>query len=408
MNYVIIGNSAAAIGCIEGIRQVDAQSLITVIASEPYHTYSRPLISYLLYGKTDEQRMKYRPDGYYEKMGVKAMLGRTVEKIDAKTKKVTLENGEQVPYDKLLVATGSRPFVPPMEGLDTVQKKFTFMSLDDAKALEAALQPDSRVLIVGAGLIGLKCAEGIQDKVGSITVVDLAPRILPSILDEAGSQMVQKHIESKGIRFLLSDSVAKFDSGKAVLKSGKTLEYDIVVIAVGVRPNVELLKDAGAEVERGVVTDLQSHTTLKDVFAAGDCAQSHDITTGTDRVLALLPNAYMQGECAGVTMAGGEKSFDKAIPMNAIGFFGLHMITAGSYDGDEYVEQTEGSYKKLVTKDGLLKGYILIGDIKRAGIYTSLIREQTPLGDLDFDRIREKPQLMAFAKAERAKKLGGR
>ncbi len=408
MNYVIIGNSAAAIGCIEGIRQVDAQSLITVIASEPYHTYSRPLISYLLYGKTDEQRMKYRPDGYYEKMGVKAMLGRTVEKIDAKTKKVTLENGEQVPYDKLLVATGSRPFVPPMEGLDTVQKKFTFMSLDDAKALEAALQPDSRVLIVGAGLIGLKCAEGIQDKVGSITVVDLAPRILPSILDEAGSQMVQKHIESRGIRFLLSDSVAKFDAGKAVLKSGKTLEYDIVVIAVGVRPNVELLKDAGAEVERGVVTDLQSRTTLKDVFAAGDCAQSHDITTGTDRVLALLPNAYMQGECAGVTMAGGEKSFDKAIPMNAIGFFGLHMITAGSYDGDEYVEQTEGSYKKLVTKDGLLKGYILIGDIKRAGIYTSLIREQTPLGDLDFDRIREKPQLMAFAKAERAKKLGGR
>ena len=352
--------------------------------------------------------MKYRPDGYYEKMGVKAMLGRTVEKIDAKTKKVTLENGEQVPYDKLLVATGSRPFVPPMEGLDTVQKKFTFMSLDDAKALEAALQPDSRVLIVGAGLIGLKCAEGIQDKVGSITVVDLAPRILPSILDEAGSQMVQKHIESRGIRFLLSDSVAKFDAGKAVLKSGKTLEYDIVVIAVGVRPNVELLKDAGAEVERGVVTDLQSRTTLKDVFAAGDCAQSHDITTGTDRVLALLPNAYMQGECAGVTMAGGEKSFDKAIPMNAIGFFGLHMITAGSYDGDEYVEQTEGSYKKLVTKDGLLKGYILIGDIKRAGIYTSLIREQTPLGDLDFDRIREKPQLMAFAKAERAKKLGGR
>ncbi|MCI8496693.1 MAG: NAD(P)/FAD-dependent oxidoreductase [Clostridiales bacterium] len=407
MNYVIIGNSAAAIGCIEGIRQIDAQSLITVIASEPYHTYSRPLISYLLYGKTDEQRMKYRPDGYYEKMGVKAMLGRTVEKIDPKAKKVTLENGEQVKYDKLLVATGSRPFIPPMEGLDTVENKHTFMSLDDAKGLEAALKPDSRVLIVGAGLIGLKCAEGIQDKVGSITVVDLASRILPSILDEAGSRLVQEHIESKGIRFLLGDSVAAFDGDKATLKSGGTLEFDILVIAVGVRPNVELLKDAGAEVERGIVTDAQSRTSLKDVFAAGDCAQSHDITTGTDRVLALLPNAYMQGECAGITMAGGEKAFDKAIPMNAIGFFGLHMITAGSYDGDEYIDAKEGSYKKLVTKDGLLKGYILIGDIRRAGIYTSLIREQTPLAEIDFDRIKEKPQLMAFAKAERAKKLGG-
>ena len=408
MNYVIIGNSAAAIGCIEGIRQVDAQSLITVMASEPYLTYSRPLISYLLYGKTDERRMKYRPDGYYEKMGVKAMLGRTVEKIDPKAKKVTLENGEQVKYDKLLVATGSRPFIPPMEGLDTVSNKHTFMSLDDAKGLEAAIKPDSRVLIVGAGLIGLKCAEGIQDKVGSITVVDLAPRILPSILDEAGSAMVQKHIESKGIQFRLNDSVAAFEQNRATLKSGETLEFDVLVIAVGVRPNVELLKDAGAEVERGIVTDQQCRTSLKDVFAAGDCAQSHDITTDTDRVLALLPNAYMQGECAGITMAGGEKAYDKAIPMNAIGFFGLHMITAGSYDGDEYIDAKEGSYKKLVTKDGLLKGYILIGDIKRAGIYTSLIREQTPLASIDFDRIKEKPQLMAFAKAERAKKLGGK
>lgn len=407
MNYVIIGNSAAAIGCIEGIRQMDAQSLITVIASEPYHTYSRPLISYLLYGKTDEQRMKYRPDGYYEKMGVKTMLGRTVKAIDPAAKKVILEDGEAVKYDKLLVATGSRPFIPPMEGLDSVENKHTFLSLDDAKALEADLRPDSRVLIVGAGLIGLKCAEGIQNRVGSITVVDLAPRILPSILDETGSRMVQRHIESKGILFLLNDSVEKFSRNKALLKSGKTLDFDVLVIAVGVRPNVELLKEAGAVVERGVVTDLHCRTSLKDIFAAGDCAQSHDITTGTDRVLALLPNAYMQGECAGITMAGGEKAYDKAIPMNAIGFFGLHMITAGSYDGDAYIEQKNGSYKKLVARDGLLKGFILIGDIKRAGIYTSLIREQTPLAELDFERMREKPQMMAFAKAQRAKKLGG-
>jgi NAD(P)H-nitrite reductase large subunit len=136
---------------------------------------------------------------------------------------------------------------------------------------------------------------------------------------------------------------------------------------------------------------------------------SHDLTTDTDKILALLPNAYMQGEVAGVNMAGGKKSFQSSIAMNAMGVFDLHYITAGSYDGEEIIVPTEGkySYKKLVVKDGLLKGYILIGDIERAGIYTSLIREQTPLDSIDFDLIKECPQLMAFAKGERVGKLGG-
>ena len=158
MEYVIIGNSTAAVGCIEGIRSVDPEGAITVVASEPYHTYSRPLISYLLEGKTDGERMKYRPDSYYKEMGVKAKLGIKAVKLMPEEHKVVLEDGEELPYGKLLVATGSTPFVPSFEGLDTVEKKFTFLSLDDAKALEAALTPESRVLILGAGLIGLKCA----------------------------------------------------------------------------------------------------------------------------------------------------------------------------------------------------------------------------------------------------------
>ena len=121
----------------------------------------------------------------------------------------------------------------------------------------------------------------------------------------------------------------------------------------------------------------------------------------------MLPNAYMQGECAGINMAGGEKVYDNAIPMNAIGFFGLHMITAGSYDGEAYVVQTDNSYKKLVTSGGVLKGYVLIGDVARAGIYTAMVRERTQLDQVDFDLLKEKPQLMAFAREERAKKLGG-
>lgn len=407
MNYVIIGNSAAAVGCIEGIRSVDKEGKITVISNETYHTYSRPLISYLLYGKTDEQRMKYRPDNFYEENCCTAKLGVTVTKIDYAGKKVICDNGESIGFDKLLIATGSKPFVPPMTGLETVKNKFSFMSLDDAKGLEKAITKDSRVLIIGAGLIGLKCAEGIQHSVKSITVVDLADRILPSILDEEGSQMMKEHIEKQGIKMLLSNSVASFAPNSATLKDGQNVDFDVLVVAVGVRPNVELAKEAGATVNRGIATDDHCATTLKDVYAAGDCAESYDISVDQNRILALLPNAHMQGETAGINMAGGEKIFDKAIPMNAIGFFGLHIITAGSYEGETFVTRGENTYKKLVTKDNMLKGFILIGDIARAGIYTSLIREKTPLDTIDFELIKEKPQLMAFTAPQRAIKLGG-
>lgn len=407
MKYVIIGNSAAAVGCVEGIRTMDKTGAITVISDEPYTVYSRPLISYLIYGKTDEERMKYRPDSFYKDNGVKPLLGVMAVKVDYENKKVLLDGGKAEPFDKLLFAAGSRPFVPPMAGLEQVNQKFTFMKLDDAKKLQAAITKDSRVLIIGAGLIGLKCAEGISGKVKSITVIDMANRILPSILDEDGSAMMQKHIESKDVKFMLSNSVAQFDGNTAKLKNGEVVNFDILVVAVGVRPNTQLAADIGCKVGKGINIDEHSATNLPGVYAAGDCCECHDIADDTSRVLAILPNAYMQGETAGINMAGGEKVFDKAIPMNAIGFFGLHIITAGSYDGDAYVDKTENTYKKLVSKDNLLKGFILIGDVARAGIYTSLIREKTPLDTIDYELIKQHPQLMAFAKKQRAEKLGG-
>lgn len=407
MDYVLIGNSAAAIGCVEGIRQVDKEGKITVIASEKYHTYSRPLISYLLEGKTDLERMKYRPDSYYQELGVETKLGKKVVALKAEDHVVVLEDGEKVPYGKLLVATGSTPFVPPMEGLDTVKKKFTFLSLDDAKALESALTPETRVFIVGAGLIGLKCAEGIAHRVASVQIADLADRVLPSILDEAGAQRVQAVLERQGMEFFLRDSVAKFQGDTALLKSGTKVEFDVLVLAVGVRPNVDLVKDAGGEVNRGIVTDDSGLTSLPDVYAAGDCCESLDITSGEHRVLALLPNAYLQGECAGKNMAGEETRFTNAVPMNAIGFFGLHLITAGSYRGEKLVTEEKRFYKVFFVEDGLLKGFILIGDcLENAGVYTALIRERVPLDTVDFDLLREKPQFMAFSQEKRRQMFG--
>lgn len=402
---VIIGNSAAAVGCVEGVRSVDKNSEIVLIASEKHHTYSRPLISYLLYGKTDEQRMKYRPDSFYSDNMVDTMLGKTAVSVDPKGHTVKLESGEVISYDKLMVATGSSPFVPPMKGLDKVEKKFTFMTLDDAHALDKAISAESRVLVIGAGLIGLKCVEGIADKVKEIAVVDMADRILPSVLDAEGAELVQKSIEKHGVKFYLNDSAAELEPNKAKLKSGAEVEFDVLVVAVGVRPNIALLKDAGAECGRAIKTDNKCQTSLKDIYAGGDCTESYDITIGAERVLALLPNAYMQGNTAGVNMAGGERLYENAIPMNAMGMFGYHMITAGSYEGNVYTEKEGENYKKLFYKDNRLMGYIMIGDIKRAGIYTALIKNQTPLDSIDFELIKQKPQLMAFSAEDRREKL---
>ncbi len=411
MRYVIIGNSAAGIGAVEGIRQIDKQGEITVITNEPYHTYSRPLISYLLLGKTNEQKMKYRDDNFYEKNNVTFISGMNVTNISEKEKTIILQDETCISYDKLLVATGSSAFVPPFDGLDTVNNKFTFMSLDDAKALNTVLNKDSRVLIVGAGLIGLKCAEGILERVESVTVADLSSRVLSSILDDDGSRLIQNHLEDKGVTFKLSNSVKRFSKNTAVLANDEEIAFDILVLAVGVRPNTSLLQGI-AEIEKAIVIDSKCKTSSNDIYAAGDCTQSIDISSGQNKIMALLPNAYMQGEVAGINMAGGytaehNAEFNKAIPMNAIGFFGLHIITAGNYVGETYIEADGKNYKKLFYSDNRLNGYILIGNVEKAGIYTSIIRERTPLDTIDFELICKKPGLMAFTKEDRNLKLGG-
>lgn len=406
MKYVIIGNSAAGIGAVEGIRQVDKQGEITVITNETYHTYSRPLISYLLLGKTNEQKMKYRDDDFYVKNNVTFISGINVTKVDEKEKTILFEDMTCIPYDKLLVATGSSPFVPSFNGLDTVKNKFTFMSLDDAKSLDTVLNKNSKVLIVGAGLIGLKCAEGILEKVESVTVTDLAPKVLSSILDDDSSSLIQSHLEDKKIKFKLSNSVKEFLENTAIMTNNEEIEFDILVLAVGVRPNTSLLQGI-AEIEKGIVIDSKCKTSSADIYAAGDCTQSLDISSGQNKVMALLPNAYMQGEVAGINMAGDSADFSKAIPMNAIGFFGLHIITAGSYIGETYTETDGKIYKRLFYSNNRLNGYIIIGNVEKAGIYTSIIRESTPLDTIDFGLICKKPGLMAFTKEDRNLKLGG-
>ena len=419
MKYVIVGNSIAAVGAVEAIRRNDTEGSIVIIGNEKHHVYSRPLISYLLLGKTDEEKMKYRDNNFYTDNKCELLLGKTAVKIDPESKHVILDDGTQIGYDKLLLCTGSSPFIPPTQGLDKVEKKFTFTTLDDAKALEKAIEgsatrcdgncpnKQAKVLIVGAGLIGLKCAEGISKKNVEITCIDLAPRVLSSILDDDGSEIIKKHLESHNIKFHLQRQIARIEDNTAYLDDGTAIPFDILVMAVGVRPNISLLKDIEGKTNRGIVIDERCRTSIPDIYAAGDCCESHDISSGEQKVMALLPNAYMQGECAGLNMAGVDFTFDQAFPMNSIGLLGKHIMTAGTYAGEIYIEKDENNYKKLFYSGNRLNGFILIGNIEKAGIYTSLIRERTPLDTLDFELICKMPGLMAFSRKIRAEKLGG-
>lgn len=405
--YLIIGNGVAAAAAVEGIRSVDAEGSITVISAEKHPVYCRPLISYYLEGRTDTTKMAYRAPDFYEKNKAEVLWGRRAAALDADGKTVTLDDGTTLAYTKVCVAAGSSPFVPPFAGLDSVEKAHAFMTLDDALGLEAAVTPASRVFIVGAGLIGLKCAEGLFERAASVTVCDLAPRILSSILDDEGGEMVKAHLEAEGVSFLLGDSVAAFEGKTAHMKSGVDVDFDVLVLAVGVRANTSLVKDAGGAVDRGILVDASMRTSLSDVFAAGDCTQGDDVSFGAKRVLALMPNAYMQGFTAGVSMAGGEKTFDNPIPMNSIGLLGVHVMTAGTYAGDVYAEKTENSLKKLFVKDGYLVGFILINDTARAGIYTSMIRNRVPVSGVNFEILKKTPTSAAFSEETRRKMFGG-
>ena len=412
--YVIIGNSVAAIGCIEGIRKEDTQNKIVVISEETHPVYCRPLISYYLEGKTNLEKMAYRNPNFYEEMNCEVLYGRKAVKIDNTTKQITLDDKTIIPYNKLCIATGSSPFVPPFAGLETVEHKYSFMTLDNMLELESAISTDSKVLIVGAGLIGLKCAEGLKDRVLSITVCDLADRVLSSILDSECASIMQKHLEANGIQFMLGDSAVSFDKNTALMKSGKIVNFDILVLAVGVRANTSLLSEISGKVNRGILINNKMEASIPDIYAAGDCTEGDDISYNRKRVLAILPNAYMQGNCAGINMAGGTAVFDRAIPMNSIGFFGLHTMTAGSYytadeGGELYEEKTENTLKRLFTRNGYLTGFILIGNsvTNRAGIYTSLIREHIPLNSINFETLKKSACTTAFSQEKRKNIFGG-
>lgn len=389
MNYVIIGNSVAAVGAVRGIRTIDQQGNITVISRERHTAYGRPLISYLLGGLVTEKRMAYLPEDFYEKNNVNLLLDSEVVGVDSASQRVRLASGDMIRYDKLLIATGGDPFVPPIEGMSGKDRIFTFTTWDDAAKLKGLAADIGRVVVIGGGLIGLKAAEGLHLLDKQITIVELADRILSAAFDRPAGRIVAKKMKANGIDVITEDTVVRIEGEGAVitgvtLKSGDFIPCDTIIVAIGVRPAAGFLTGSGVDVNRGIVVDDRMETSVKGIYAAGDVAEAKDFFSGVKNPMPIWPDAYIQGDIAGVGMAGGAKGYAGGIAMNSLELFKVPTISMGitnpvdpkEYEILTYQDLENYQYRKIVLKDGLLAGAVLVGAVDRAGIFSGLIREK--------------------------------
>ena len=394
MKYVIIGASAAGLAAAEQIRKTDPAGAVTLLTRETDLPYSRPSISYYLKGLVRRGQMRLRTPAYYKEQKIEIVTDVEVTAIDRAKK--TVKCGRKVySYDKLCLCTGSVPFVPPMQNVSGKHNVCGFLTAADAQTVHDLASANTRAVVIGAGLIGMKAAEGLSKICKSVDVVELSGRVLPSILDEKSAKLVRRHLEHHGLRFHLGQTVTRAKC------SGKTVQRATA-----------LAEAAGLTVERGIITDPATmQTSDPDIYAAGDCAVSVDMLDGSKKILALWPNAVAQGRAAGSQMAGGDLTVGGTYAVNAIDFYGLRICTCGLINakGDGYTDRVaaaDDSYKRLVFRDGKLVGYVLINASENAGIYTSLISGGVPLEGLQGD-LMDSPNLFWFPKETRITKLRG-
>ena len=386
MRYVIIGAGPAGLAAVEAIREVDVEGEITLLTMEDVPAYSKPLITYLLGKKVQEKNMLYRTREFFDEYRVEVRTGAEVVRVDTDSNMVYLKNGEGLSYDRLLIATGGVPFKPPIEGLEK-EGVFTFTRWCDEKDMAEYIERNGvhEAVVLGGGLIGLKTTEALMELGIKVHIVELADRILAATFDKKASEIITRALEKEGCEVHTNDTVVQVKGGKrisrVILKSGKEIKTRLLVVAIGVTPNVGFLRDSGVRLgRRGVMVDDRMRTSISNIYAAGDCTEVLDESTDEWRTIAIWPIASAQGKVAGYNMAGREVRYQGGIPMNSVELAGIPTISVGytNVEGDDveilkYEDPSSSIYKKLVIKNNKLIGAVFVGDIDRAGIYTGLI-----------------------------------
>ena len=393
-HHVILGAGPAGVIAAETIRKHAPNDRITLVGDEVEPPYSRMAIPYLLIGNIDERGTYLRKNaGHFEALKVTQVRARATS-VDTQNQRVQLDNGEVLAFDKLLIATGSRPVRLPIPGIDSPQVHPCW-TLDDARAIMALAKPGARVIQMGAGFIGCIIMEALAARGVNLTVVEMGDRMVPRMMGPVAGGMIRDWCEAKGVQVFTGAKVeAIVPTGGAHdtvdaplmvrLSNGQQLPADLVISATGVKPCIDFLKDSDITCLQGVLTDEHLQTHVAGIYAAGDCAEAFDKVSGTNIVSAIQPNAAEQARVAALNMVGQHASLKGVTQINVLDTLGLISTSFGNWQGvpggDQVSLTGDGRHLSLQFKDDVLVGCNSVGWTEHVGVMRGLVEGQVHLG----------------------------
>ena len=389
MRYIIIGGSAAGISAVEAIRSVDRTSPIELFSSEGTPFYSRVLLSYYIAGAITREELHFRPLEFFSENRVTAHLGQRVERVLPESKSIKTEDGKEHPFDKLLIATGSSPKTLDIPGKDK-KGVIVIRHIEHAQEIINRLEEIKTACVLGGGLIGLRTGYALSVRGVKVKIIVKSSHVLSQMLDRESAEMIQATMREHGIDIQTGrdaiEILGKESVEGIILDNGEKIPCQLVIIGKGVQPNVDFISSTQIKVNEGIVSDETMRTNLPDIYVAGDVAETCDLSTGRMGVNAIWPCAFEQGRLAGLNMAGQETKYGGSFRMNSLDFYGLPVISMGitRIDGNEFQQvqrQTKGTYRKLVLKEGRIVGAILVGQVQKAGILTTLLKRRINVSD---------------------------
>jgi NAD(P)H-nitrite reductase large subunit len=362
--YLIIGNGVAGTTAAQEIRKNDSQGSITMVTEETTPYYSRIKLPDYIAGIADKSDLILKKEQWYKDNNIDLKTGVLITGVDHLKKQAKDQAANIFEYDSLLIATGSNPFVPPIEGSKMVNV-FTLKSEKDAGDIVKASDNAINVAAIGGGLLGIEAAHALVKRGLNLTIIEFFDRLLPRQMDSEGAQLLKKMLEDQGFQFRLAAKTKQIQGDNAVtgveLDSGEVIPAEMVLLSAGVRANLVLPQQLNLNTDMGVVVDEHMETSINGIYAAGDIAQFEKTN------FCIWPEAQEQGRIAGVNMAGGKDSFKPIVPSNRLKVAGIDLGSAGDIDPDGVheieIEKSDTVYRKLVKKDGKLVGCIMLGDI---------------------------------------------
>ncbi len=388
---VIIGQGMAATKLVE---ELSAHALgrysIIVIGKEPRRAYNRVLLSSLLAGEIAAEELELKSADWWRHQGVTNVYGRGVASIDRHAKMVTLEDGVSFGYEKLVLATGSHPVVPPIPGMD-LKGVMTFRVMADVDAMMAGAQSGRAAVVIGGGLLGLEAAYGLAHAGVKVTLIHLMDRLMERQLDVPAAALLKATVEAKGVEVLLEAKTARVigtDRVEAVeLADGRVIPADLVVCAIGISPNADLARMAGLETKRGILVDDGLCTSDPSIFALGECAEHRGVSYG------LVEPAYEQARILARRLAGDAKAtYAGSVLATNLKVSGVSVFSAGDFLGEDkdaviFKDEARGIYKKLVVESEHLTGAVLYGDTSDGLYYLGLMRSKAEVPAFRHDLI---------------------